>query len=202
MAHVDELSARTHERSALPFCSLDRRASAHRHERVGDSFARARHERLIRYRRRGDRLLRSRAGLRGTSNRSRHRPTWPKHHAACLRSAISQRALRPAHRCRCRRTGGCRAQLRCGGRGKLPPITVCMRTYLQQRMADEAALLTAYSLDSVLIETMFIIGPLLVALFVALASPRSASGFDAGSGFIDVFLFLVSACEDGRRLHL
>src|SRR5258708_26512161 len=83
-----------------------------------------------------------------------------------------------------------------------PPITVCMRTYLRQRMGDEAALVTAYSLDSVLIETLFIIGPLLVALFVALASPRAASGFDAGSGFIDVFLFLVSACEDGRRLHL
>jgi MFS family permease len=43
-----------------------------------------------------------------------------------------------------------------------PPITVCMRTYLRQRMADEAALVTAYSLDSVLIEMMFIVGPLLV----------------------------------------
>ena len=73
-----------------------------------------------------------------------------------------------------------------------PPITVCMRTYLRQRMADEAALVTAYSLDSVLIETLFIIGPLLVALFVALASPRAAVGFAAGSGFIGVFLFLRS----------
>jgi len=43
-----------------------------------------------------------------------------------------------------------------------PPITVCMRTYLRQRMADEGALVTAYSLDSVLIEIMFIVGPLLV----------------------------------------
>src|SRR5258708_1455058 len=171
MTHADELSARTHERSALPFCSLDRRASAHRHERLGDSFSRARHERLIRDRRRGDRLLRSRAGLRGTSNRSRHRPTWPAHHAACLRSAISQRALRPAHRCRCRRTGGCRAQLRCGGRGKLS---------------------TDHGLHAHLFATTHGRWPLLVALFVALASPRAAVGFAAGSGFIGVFLFLRS----------
>ena len=45
-----------------------------------------------------------------------------------------------------------------------------MRTYLRQCVADEAALVTAYSLDSVLIETMFIVGPLLVALFVAFSS--------------------------------
>jgi hypothetical protein len=59
-------------------------------------------------------------------------------------------------------------------------------------MADEAALVTAYSLDSVLIEMMFIVGPLLVALFVALASPRAAVWFAAASGFIGVFLFLRS----------
>src|SRR5258707_611125 len=74
-----------------------------------------------------------------------------------------------------------------------PPITVCMRTYLRQRLGDDAALSAAYSLDSVLIETMFIVGPLLVALFVAFASPRAAVWFAAASGFIGVFLFLRSA---------
>jgi len=73
-----------------------------------------------------------------------------------------------------------------------PPITVCMRTYLRQRLGDDASLTTAYSLDSVLIETMFIVGPLLVALFVAFASPRVAVGFAAASGFVGVFLFLRS----------
>lgn len=73
-----------------------------------------------------------------------------------------------------------------------PPITVCMRTYLRQRLGDDATLTTAYSLDSVLIETMFIIGPLLVALFVAFASPRAAVWFAAASGFAGVFLFLRS----------
>ena len=58
-----------------------------------------------------------------------------------------------------------------------PPITVCMRTYLRQRLRDDALLTAAYSLDSVLIETMFIFGPLLVALFVAFASPSMAVAF-------------------------
>ena len=74
-----------------------------------------------------------------------------------------------------------------------PPITVCMRTFLRQRLGDDAVLTTAYSLDSVLIETMFIIGPLLVALFVAFASPRVAVGFAAASGFVGVLLFLRSS---------
>jgi MFS family permease len=71
-----------------------------------------------------------------------------------------------------------------------PPITVCMRTYLRQRLADEAALSTAYALESVLIEVMFIFGPLLVALFVAAASPSSAVGFAAACAAIGVLLFL------------
>ena len=74
-----------------------------------------------------------------------------------------------------------------------PPITVCMRTFLRQRLGDDAALTAAYSLDSVLIETMFIVGPLLVALFVAFASPRVAVWFAAASGFVGVLLFLRSS---------
>jgi MFS family permease len=73
-----------------------------------------------------------------------------------------------------------------------PPITVCMRSFLRQRLGDDAALTTAYALDSVLIETMFIVGPLLVALFVAFASPRAAVWF-AASGFVGVLLFLRSS---------
>jgi hypothetical protein len=44
----------------------------------------------------------------------------------------------------------------------------------------------------VLIETVFIAGPLLVALFVAFASPGAAVWFAAASGFLGVFLFLRS----------
>ena len=52
-----------------------------------------------------------------------------------------------------------------------PPITVCMRSYFRQRLTDEALLSAAYSVESVLIELVFIIGPLLVALFIFVAHP-------------------------------
>ena len=73
-----------------------------------------------------------------------------------------------------------------------PPITVCMRTYLKRRLADDALLATAYSLESVLIETIFIVGPVLVALFVALASPATAVLFAAACGCAGTLLFLRS----------
>jgi predicted MFS family arabinose efflux permease len=75
-----------------------------------------------------------------------------------------------------------------------PPITVCMRTYFKRRLADDdASLAAAYSLESVLIETVFIVGPVLVALFVALASPGLAVLFAAGCGCMGTVLFLRSA---------
>ncbi len=71
-----------------------------------------------------------------------------------------------------------------------PPITVCMRTYFKQRFADDVLLATAYSLESVLIEMIFILGPMLVALFVALASPVAAVSFAASCGGVGAALFL------------
>jgi len=73
-----------------------------------------------------------------------------------------------------------------------PPITVCMRTYFKQRLRDDALLATAYSLESVLIELIFIVGPMLVALFVAAASAAAAVLFAAASGCIGTLLFLRS----------
>jgi MFS family permease len=73
-----------------------------------------------------------------------------------------------------------------------PPITVSLRTFLRQRLADEAQLSTAYSLESVLIETIFIVGPVLVALFVAYLSAAAAVIFAAGCGLIGTLLFLRS----------
>jgi hypothetical protein len=64
-----------------------------------------------------------------------------------------------------------------------------MRTFLKQRLKDDALLAAAYSLESVLIETIFILGPLLVALFVALLSPAAAVGFAAVCGFAGTLLF-------------
>jgi MFS family permease len=73
-----------------------------------------------------------------------------------------------------------------------PPITVCMRTYFKQRLGEDALLAAAYSLESVLIELIFIVGPMLVALFVAVASPATAVLFAAVCGCIGTLLFLRS----------
>lgn len=73
-----------------------------------------------------------------------------------------------------------------------PPITVCLRTFLRQRLLEEAQLATAYSLESVLIEIIFIIGPMLVALFVAYLSAGAAILFAAGCGLAGTLLFLRS----------
>ena len=72
----------------------------------------------------------------------------------------------------------------------IPPITVCMRTFLKRRLGGDALLATAYSLESVLIESLFIIGPMLVAALVALASAVWAVAFAALSGAGGTFLFL------------
>ncbi|HUN67400.1 MAG TPA: MFS transporter [Burkholderiales bacterium] len=70
-----------------------------------------------------------------------------------------------------------------------PPITVCMRTFFKQRLQEDALLATAYSLESVVIETIFIVGPVLVAVFVALASPAAAVLFAAACGCAGTLLF-------------
>ena len=73
-----------------------------------------------------------------------------------------------------------------------PPITVCVRTYFRRRLKEEALLATAYSAESVLIELIFILGPVLVALFVAYASPAMAVYFAAVCALVGSLLFLRS----------
>jgi len=80
-----------------------------------------------------------------------------------------------------------------------PPITVCMRTFLRQRFTEDALLASAYSLDSVVIEVMFIAGPMLVALLVAAATPAAGVVCAAGCGLIGTLLFARSrALRDWR----
>ncbi len=73
-----------------------------------------------------------------------------------------------------------------------PPITVCLRTFLRQKLIEESQLAAAYSLESVLIEIIFIVGPMLVALFVAYLSASAAVLFAAGCGLAGTLLFLRS----------
>lgn len=71
-----------------------------------------------------------------------------------------------------------------------PPITVCMRTLLKRRLGDDALLTTAYSLESVLIESLFILGPMIVGAFVALGSAIWAVALAALSGTVGTMFFL------------
>ena len=73
--------------------------------------------------------------------------------------------------------------------GCFPPITVCMRTFFKQQLKDDQLLATAYSLESVVIELIFILGPVLVAAFVALASAAAAVLFAAACGCAGTLLF-------------
>lgn len=82
-----------------------------------------------------------------------------------------------------------------------PPITVCMRTFYRQQLADDALLVAAYSLESVLIETIFILGPMLVALFVAFLSPAAAVLFAASCAFGGAILFLRSPAIGRWRIE-
>ncbi len=82
-----------------------------------------------------------------------------------------------------------------------PPITVCMRTYFKQRFDDQVLLGTAYSLESVLIELIFIAGPMLVAFFVAFASAASAVWTAAACGGTGTLLFVRSAAMRGWKIE-
>lgn len=78
-----------------------------------------------------------------------------------------------------------------GGAGaSFPPISVCVRTYFRRRLAEEGLLAAAYSAESVVIELIFIAGPMLVALFIAQASAATAVWFSAICGLAGTLLFL------------
>lgn len=70
--------------------------------------------------------------------------------------------------------------------GSLPPITVCVRALYPRLVADAFLQRTAYSLDSAIIEAVFILGPGLAAAFAAAGAPGGA-----------VVLSAVSACGGG-----
>ena len=55
-----------------------------------------------------------------------------------------------------------------------PPISASLRPLWPALLGDDALLPAAYALDSILIEAVFALGPLLTAAFVALLSPSAA----------------------------
>jgi MFS family permease len=82
-----------------------------------------------------------------------------------------------------------------------PPITVCLRTFMRRFLQGQSQLAAGYSLESVLIELIFIVGPLLVALFAAYLSPASAVLFAAACGLAGTLLFRHSPAIAGWRVE-
>ena len=64
----------------------------------------------------------------------------------------------------------------------LPPVTICMRSLYPRVLSDPRAIRTAYSLDSAVVETVFVFGPGLVALLAGLGAPIWALAVAALAG--------------------
>jgi MFS family permease len=80
-----------------------------------------------------------------------------------------------------------------------PPVTICMRALYPRLVPDPGLLQTAYSVDSALVETMFILGPALVAGLVAFGAPIVAVGFAAACAAMGAAVFLRSPGVRGWR---
>jgi MFS family permease len=82
--------------------------------------------------------------------------------------------------------------------GAQPPVSTCLRPLWPSLLADEPQLVpTAYALDALLIEVVFVAGPLLTGVLVALFSPQVA--LLVGLGFIAVGVIAFASTEPSRR---
>lgn len=71
----------------------------------------------------------------------------------------------------------------------LPPISSCIRALVRMFMRDAAQLQAAYSLDSVIMESVFILGPGIVSVFAAARWPMGAVVCAALCGLIGAIVF-------------
>jgi predicted MFS family arabinose efflux permease len=71
-----------------------------------------------------------------------------------------------------------------------PPVTPCQRAWLRQKLGEDALLTAALSLDALMVELVFIAGPLLVALLVAVFSPAAAVMAAALCGLLGSLQFI------------
>lgn len=75
----------------------------------------------------------------------------------------------------------------------MPPITVCVRALYPRLVTDAAQQRTAYSLDSAIIEAVFILGPMLAAGFAAAGAEVGALWLSAACALGGGLLFLDAA---------
>ena len=75
----------------------------------------------------------------------------------------------------------------------LPPISTCVRALLRRLLTGSAHLHAAYSLDSVIMESVFIVGPAMVSVFAALGWTIGAVLCAAVLGSVGSVLFMRAA---------
>ena len=80
----------------------------------------------------------------------------------------------------------------------LPPLGACMRVLWPRLISDEALRPAAFAIDATLQELAFIAGPPLLALIVAVASPKAALLSAAAAGGLGTVAFALLA----RRHHV
>jgi MFS family permease len=83
----------------------------------------------------------------------------------------------------------------------LPPVTICMRTLYPRALTEPALVQTAYSVDSVLVESVFIIGPALVAMFLAFGVPSGAVLLAALMGCVGSLWFMRAPAIRDWEIH-
>jgi MFS family permease len=74
----------------------------------------------------------------------------------------------------------------------LPPISACIRALYPRLVTDVSLLQTAYSVDSALVEAVFILGPALVAACVAVGHPETAVLLAAATAALGTGMFVAA----------
>jgi MFS family permease len=87
---------------------------------------------------------------------------------------------------------------------QMPPTSSVLRTLYPRLLSDQPELLRgAYALDSVLTETIFVAGPLLIAVLVAAIGPEAALVLSAAAvtGGVSLFLAALPSTEEAGGLR-
>ena len=74
----------------------------------------------------------------------------------------------------------------------LPPVSACIRAMYPRMISEPALLQTAYSVDSAVVEIVFVLGPALVAACIGLGHPETAVFIAAASAAVGCAVFIRS----------
>ena len=85
--------------------------------------------------------------------------------------------------------------------GLTPPIAPVVRTLLRDLYDDQALRETAYSMEAIVQETIWIVGPLLTTVVITLASPTFAVAILGAVGLSGTLLFMRSPLLDRPQAH-